>query len=29
MRFRAEPGEFEVFVGGNSDVKESVKIWLK
>ena len=29
MQFKAEPGEFEIFVGGSSDVKESVKITLK
>ncbi len=29
MRFKAEPGEFEIFVGGNSDVKDSLKITLK
>jgi beta-glucosidase len=29
MRFRAEPGDFDVFVGGNSDVTESVRITLK
>lgn len=29
MEFKAEPGEFEVFVGGSSDVKDSVKLMLK
>jgi beta-glucosidase len=29
MRFRAEPGDFDVFIGGNSDVSESARITLK
>ncbi len=29
MEFKAEPGEFEVFIGPNSDVQESVKFRLK
>ncbi len=28
MQFQAEPGDFEVFVGGNSNVTDSVKITL-
>jgi beta-glucosidase len=29
MTFKAEPGEFEVFIGGSSDTNNSVKIRLK